>query len=258
MKARLPTIFVSHGAPSILYEPIVTRDFLTNLSSKLERPKGIICISAHWTTSTPAVTAGPAPAMIYDFGGFSDELYRITYPATGDPVLAEQVIALLNQKGIKVLSDVMRGFDHGAWVPLKLMYPEADIPVIQLSVQPHLSPEHHLAIGQALRPLRDAGILILASGSATHNLRDFFDRDIDAKPPEYVSSFDDWLQQVIEANEIELLCDYLHKAPHAAQNHPTAEHFLPIFVALGGGDTGRVLHRSYSYGVISMAAYAWD
>ncbi len=258
MSNRLPTIFVSHGAPSLLYEPGPARDFLSTLGSSLPRPRAVLCVSAHWTTSTPQITGTPSPSLIYDFGGFSDELYSVTYPAPGDPELAKRVIELLNEHGMAADTDTGRGLDHGAWVPLKLMYPKADIPIIQLSVQPHQSPAHHLVIGQALRHLRDEGVLILASGSATHNLRDFFGRAIDAASPEYVTAFDDWLNNAIESNNRNALLDYLHLGPHAAANHPTPEHFLPLFVALGAGDTGRTLHRSCTFGVISMAAYAWE
>ncbi len=258
MNTALPTLFVSHGAPSLLYETGPARDFLTSVGTTLERPQAVLCVSAHWTTSSALVTGTPAPSLIYDFGGFSDELYSATYPAPGNPVLAKQVIMLLKEQGIEADMDMGRGLDHGAWVPLKLIYPAADIPVLQLSVQPHQSPTHHLAMGQALRRLREEGVLILASGSATHNLRDFFGRSRDAAPPEYVSAFDEWLKAAIENNDREALLDYLNKGPHATANHPTPEHFLPLFVALGAGTVGRTLHRSYTFGVISMASYAWD
>lgn len=228
------------------------------MGSTLEKPRAILCVSAHWTTSTPLVTSTTAPSLIYDFGGFSDELYDATYPAPGDPEVAKRIITLLEEHGIEAEEDIGRGLDHGAWVPLKLIYPAADIPVLQLSVQPHQSPAHHLAIGQALRGLREEGVMILASGSATHNLNDFFGRAIDAAPPEYVGLFDEWLKTAIENNDRESLLDYLHKGPYAAENHPTPEHFLPLFVALGAGDSGRTLHRSCTFGVISMAAFAWD
>ncbi len=259
MKRRLPTLFISHGAPSILYEQGAARDFLTGVASTLERPQAILCISAHWTSASPLVTGAAAPSLIYDFGGFSDELYRAVYPAPGAPELAGRIVTLLKEHGVEAGMEAHRGLDHGAWVPLTLMYPEADIPVLQLSVQPHRSPEHHRALGQALQSLRDEGVLILASGSATHNLRDFFGRAIDAPPPEYVTVFDEWLKDSIEKNDRAALLNYLDTAPHAAANHPTPEHLLPLFTALGAGETaGRILHRSYTFGVISMAAYAWD
>lgn len=258
MKSRLPTLFVSHGAPSLLYEPGPAREFLTTLGATLERPQAILCVSAHWTTVSPRLTGTASPSLIYDFGGFSDELYAATYPAPGAPALAERIVKLLNEQGIEGEADGKRGLDHGAWVPLTLIYPGADIPVVQLSVQPQLSPQHHMAMGQALRSLRDEGVLIVASGSATHNLRDFFGRAIDAVPPDYVDAFDEWLKSAIENDNRDALLDYRHAAPHATKNHPTPEHFLPLFVALGAGDRGRTLHRSFTFGVISMAAYAWD
>lgn len=258
MRTRLPSVFVSHGAPSLLYQPGPARTFLAALGSDFERPEAVICVSAHWTTPSPLVTGVAAPSLIYDFGGFSDALYDVTYPAPGSPGLAERVTMLLNEGGIPAGADMTRGLDHGAWVPLTLIYPDAGIPVIQLSVQPRLTPEHHYAIGRALRPLREEGVLILASGSATHNLADFSGRAIDAASPDYVTAFDDWLKESIEGNDRDALLDYMHSAPHAAANHPTPEHFLPLFVALGAGDTGRTLHRSCTFGVISMASYAWD
>ncbi|WP_374045040.1 class III extradiol ring-cleavage dioxygenase [Geobacter sp. AOG2] len=224
----------------------------------MERPRAIVCISAHWTTRVPAVISTPWPELIYDFGGFPDELYRMTYPAPGDPILAERITLLLENQGIDAGLDKTRGFDHGVWVPLKLMYPEADIPVVELAVQPHLGPAHHAAIGAALSHLREEGVLILASGSATHNLRDFFGRAVGSPPLEYAREFDDWLSEAVAANDRESLLGYMKKGPHAPNNHPTPEHFLPLFVAMGAGDNGRVLHRAFTYGVISMAAFAWE
>lgn len=258
MRPTLPTLFISHGAPTLLIDPIPTRDFLLTLGANMERPRAIVCISAHWTTHVPTATHTTQPDLIYDFGGFPDELYRMTYPAPGNPVLAERITQLLENHGIEASRDVTRGLDHGAWVPLKLMYPHADIPVVQLSVQPHLSPAHHAAIGAALRPLREEGVLILASGSATHNLRDFFGRAIDAPPQPYAKEFDDWLCQAVEINDRDSLLDYRNTGPNAVANHPTPEHFLPLFVAMGAGDTGKVLHRAFTYGVISMGAFAWE
>ncbi|QEM68526.1 dioxygenase [Geobacter sp. FeAm09] len=258
MKPALPTLFISHGAPTLLIDPVPTRDFLATLGADMPRPQGIVCISAHWTTRAPLTTHTAQPDLIYDFGGFPDELYRMTYPAPGNPSLAERVTQLLENRGIETGRDMARGLDHGAWVPLKLMYPHADIPVVQLSVQPHLGPAHHAAIGAALRPLREEGVLILASGSATHNLRDFFGRALDAPPPQYVKEFDDWLCRAVEADDRDSLLEYRDRGPNALANHPTPEHFLPLFVAMGAGGQGRVLHRAFTYGVISMGAFAWE
>jgi 4,5-DOPA dioxygenase extradiol len=242
----------------MIIEECPTREFLTHLGKDLGRPKGVVCVSAHWTTPEPRVTMHPQPATIYDFGGFPDELYRLNYPAPGDPVLAKRVLSLLHAQGIAGDRDMSRGFDHGAWAPLLLMYPAADIPVIQLSVQPHQKPEHHLAVGRALQGLRDDGVLILASGSATHNLQDFFGRGLDSAPLPYAQEFTEWLKEAVIDNSTADLLDYLNQGPHAARNHPTPEHFLPLFVALGSGGNGRLIHDSYTYGAISMAAFSWQ
>lgn len=258
MNTKFPTLFVSHGAPTITIDESPARDFLRQLGNDIGRPKAIVCISAHWTTAEPRVTMHPQPGMIYDFGGFPDELYSLNYPAPGDPVLAKRVLSLLRDRNILAERDLSRGFDHGAWTPLMLIYPDAGIPVIQLSVQPYQTTEHHLAIGKALQPLRDEGILILASGSTTHNLRDFFGRRVDSAPLPYAKEFADWTRDAIIDGRTDDLLDYLHRAPQPLRNHPTPEHFLPLFVAMGAGKTGQVLHESYTYGAISMSAFAWD
>ncbi|PKN13202.1 MAG: dioxygenase [Deltaproteobacteria bacterium HGW-Deltaproteobacteria-4] len=258
MMSKFPALFVSHGAPSLILDESPARDFFRQLGHDLGRPKAIICVSAHWTTPVARVSSHPHPGMIYDFGGFSDELYKLTYPAPGDPRLARRLLTLLYDQSIDGKEDPGRGFDHGAWVPLMLMYPDADIPVVQLSVQPHLSPPHHLAMGKALQPLREEGVLIVASGSATHNLRDFFSRHIDAEPLPYARDFNEWLKEQVSAGRIDDLLEYSARAPHAHKNHPTPEHLLPLFVAMGAGEEGRVLHDSFNYGAISMAAFAWS
>jgi 4,5-DOPA dioxygenase extradiol len=258
---RFPVLFVSHGAPSMVLEPSPTRDFLQQLGRETGRPRGIVCVSAHWCTAQPQVTMSPQPATIYDFGGFSDELYRLEYRVPGDPVLGQRVLSLLKEAGIAGGKDMSRGLDHGAWAPLMLMYPEADIPVIELSVQPQLGPEHHLAVGRALEPLREEGVLILASGSATHNLADFFGHDLDAEPLPYAREFAQWLGRAVGAGNVEELLDYQRRAPQARRNHPTPEHLLPIFTALGAaGEAGvaRSIHDAFNYAAISMAAYRWD
>jgi 4,5-DOPA dioxygenase extradiol len=258
MNSIFPTYFISHGAPSIVIDDSPARDFLRQLGKQIGRPKAIISISAHWTTLEPRVSMHPQPGMIYDFGGFPDELYSLVYPAPGDPVLAKRVISLLKQDGIAGDGDMSRGFDHGAWTPLLLMYPEADIPVIQLSVQPRQGPEHHFAIGKALQPLREEGILILASGSATHNLQDIFGRAPNAEPLPYAKAFAEWLKDAVTGGRTEELLDYENQGPFAHKNHPTPEHLLPLYVALAAGGPGRVIHDSFKYGVMSMAAFSWD
>ena len=257
MNTRFPALFVSHGAPTMIIEDCPTRDFLKQLGKEIGRPKGIVCVSAHWTTPEPRVTMHPQPTTIHDFYGFPDELYSLEYPASGDPVLAMRVLSLLRSQGIAGDKDMSRGFDHGAWAPLMLMYPDADIPVIQLSVQPQLGPEHHLAVGKALQPLLDEEVLILASGSATHNLRDFSGRGRDSVPLPYAREFSEWLKDAVVNGRTNALLDYPSLAPYARKNHPTPEHFLPLFVPLGSGGTGRLIHDAYTYGALSMAAFMW-
>lgn len=268
MPQAMPSVFVSHGAPTLVVDPVPTRQFLLGLGKALPRPKAILAVSAHWDTPAPRVSLADAPRTMYDFYGFPDELYEMTYPAPGNPALAEQCARLLGEAGVKVAPDMDRGLDHGAWVPLMLMYPEADIPVTQLSIQSHLSPQHHLELGRALAPLREQGVLILASGNATHNLREVFQNPIDAPPAPYAKAFADWLTGSIEAGDQDALARYLELGPNAAHCHPTPDHYVPLLVAAGAagaagagannGGKGRLLHDGWTYGVLSMAAYAWD
>lgn len=258
MSERFPALFVSHGAPTVIIDDCPTRDFFLGLGKKIGRPEGIISVSAHWTTAEPMVTMNPSPSTIHDFGGFSDELFNLEYTAPGSPMLAKRVQTLLQKQGLACDRDMARGFDHGTWVPLMLIYPEADIPVIQLSVQPHKGPEHHLNMGRALEKLRDEGVMIIASGSATHNLRDFFGRRLDDPPLPYAVEFAEWLKSVVLGGRTDELLDYLNRGPHAMRNHPTPEHLLPIFTALGSGGKGTLLHDAYTYGILSMAAFSWD
>ncbi len=257
---RLPALFVSHGAPTLAIDPVPTRDFLSGLGGAIERPRAILAVSAHWETDEPAVSAAAAPETIYDFRGFPDALYRLRYPAPGEPALAARAAGLLGAAGIEAAIDPGRGLDHGAWVPLILMYPAADVPVLQLSVQPRLGPEHHLRLGEALRPLRDDGVLVLGTGSITHNLREIR-RGSGADTPAWVSEFSEWTAQALAAQRTADLIEYRERAPHAARNHPTEEHFLPLFVALGAGTPGvppQRLHQGFTFGVIGMDAYRFD
>jgi 4,5-DOPA dioxygenase extradiol len=260
LERPLPTVFVSHGAPTLLIDPGPTRDFLKELGVALGRPRAILCISAHWETSAPTVTLGSNPETIHDFYGFPPELYEVMYPAPGDRRLAIQIVQLLKTDGFAGKEDSERGLDHGAWVPLKLMFPKADIPIVQLSVQSELGADHHVRLGMALQPLRSENVLILGSGGATHNLREFRGQAIDAPPPDYAKEFETWLCQAVTEGRKDALINYQLHGPSARRNHPAEEHFLPLFVPLGAaGDVqGRVLHRAFTYGVLSMAAFAWD
>jgi 4,5-DOPA dioxygenase extradiol len=252
----LPALFISHGAPTMIITPGEARDFLADLGHALERPKAILAVSAHWETDTPAVTGALQPQMIYDFNGFPRELYEIRYPAPGSAWLANRTSELLAAAGFQPRADATRGLDHGAWVPLKLMYPDADIPVVQLSLQTPLGPRHHLRLGEALRPLRSEGVLLLASGGASHNLRELQRDGGNNPPPAWVSEFGEWLAQRTQAGDVDELLDYRMRAPHAARNHPTEEHFLPFFVALGSrSSSAKRVHSSTTFGALAMDAY---
>ena len=262
---KLPAVFVSHGAPTLALDRAdETHAFLAGLGRALgEKPRGVICVSAHWEASTPTLGAAPSPSTIHDFYGFPDALYRIRYAAPGDPGLARRAKTMLDAAGLSAREDAQRGFDHGAWVPLSLAYPNADVPVIQLSVQSELDAAHHVALGRALAPLRDEGILILGSGGATHDLRRAMlamRSEATTLAPD-VAAFEAWLVEHIEGGDTDTLVAWTTEAPHPRRNHPTPEHFLPLFVPLGAapaGTKGRVLHRSFAYGALSMAAFAWD
>ena len=257
----LPALFISHGSPMLAIEDSPARRFLLELGNTLPRPKAIVVASAHWETSGgPAVSLAQQPETIHDFGGFPPALFAIQYPAPGAPSVAEQMAALLEQSGQAVSRSPDRGLDHGAWVPLRLMYPQADIPVTQLSILRGGSPAAHLALGAALRTLRDEEVLVIGSGSLTHNLSEFRGQGITAPVPNWVSEFGDWMQAMLAQNQQAALLDYRRQAPHAARNHPTEEHLLPLYVAMGAGNgtTAQRLHASYEYGVLAMDVYSFS
>ncbi len=254
----MPSVFVSHGAPTLLLDDTPTRTFLQQLGRELPRPSAVLCVSAHWEATPPRLTGSPRPQTVHDFYGFPAELYEQRYPAPGDPALAGEVATLLEQAGFNPEVDGARGLDHGAWVPLRLMYPQADVPVVQLSLQTRIGPEHHLALGRALMGLRERDVLVLGSGGATHNLADFRRYALDAPAVGYAREFDLWLEQAIAERDEDALVQY-ERGPHGRRNHPTPEHYLPLLVACGAGSGGgRRLHDGFTYGVLSMAAYAWD
>lgn len=259
---RLPTLFISHGSPMLAIEDSPARRFLQQLGASLPRPRAIVVASAHWETrEAPAVSLAAQPETIHDFGGFPRALFEIDYPAPGAPAVAERVAALLEEDGHAVRRSADRGLDHGAWVPLRLMYPEAGIPVTQVSVLRGATPADHVRLGRALSPLRDEGVLVIGSGSLTHNLYEFRGQDIDAPVPEWVSGFGAWMKSRLDDNRQEDLLAYRRLAPFAERNHPTEEHLLPLFVAMGaaGADArAERLHASYEYGILAMDVYAFS
>lgn len=255
-----PVLFISHGSPMLAIEDSPARKFLLGYGKEIGKPRAIVVASAHFGTSRPAVVGDAHPGMIYDFGGFPDALYHIVYPAPGDPVVAMKVAGLLQAAGLAPAVVTGRGFDHGAWVPLSLMYPDADVPVVQFAVQPHLGPAHHVALGRALVSLKDEGIVVIGSGSATHNLHEFFHarHAPEEQAPEWVAKFDAWVRAKVAEGAVDDLIHYRERAPFARENHPTEEHFLPLHVAVGAageGAKGELIHSSYANGVLSMDAY---
>lgn len=235
----LPTLFLSHGSPMHAVSPGVVGDAWGALGRRIGRPAAILIASAHWETALPMLTGNPTPQTIHDFGGFPKELYAIEYRAPGAPDVAARAVALLKHSGITAGIDGCRGLDHGAWVPLRWMYPSADVPVVQIAVQPARGTAHHVALGRALAPLREAGVLIVGSGHATHNLPDWIGNRNAAEPMPYAVEFAQWLGAAIAAHDERALVDYRDRAPFAARAHPTDEHLLPLFVAYGaaGRDT---------------------
>ncbi len=257
----LPSLFLSHGAPTLPLTDAPATHFLRALPALLEAPPdSILVVSAHWETETPRVTAVAVNQTIHDFFGFPTALSEIRYPAPGSPVIAARVEACLRAAGFACDLDRERGLDHGAWVPLMLMYPEADVPVLQLSLQRGQGPDYHLALGRALAPLREAGVLVIGSGSFTHDLAGFRRQRAGGgeTEPESVRAFADWFDEALRAGNRSALLDYRRQAPFAAENHPTEEHLLPLFVALGaGGGAVERWHSSVTHGVLRMDAYAF-
>ncbi|TAK49817.1 MAG: dioxygenase [Xanthobacteraceae bacterium] len=259
---RLPTYFISHGSPELLLGRSAARTFLEDFAAQVRKPRAIVIASAHFMTRAPAVDAAARPGMIYDFGGFPDPLYEKVYAAPGDPALAAQVAALMERAGLAPQLAPREGFDHGTWVPLSLMYPQADIPVVQIAVQPKADPAHHYRLGQALASLPDDDVLVIGSGSATHNLHEMYSAgyQMDSWVQDWVVEFCDWIAARAGEGAVDDLTNYRERAPQFRANHPTDEHFLPFMVALGAagaGARGERIHASVQYGVLAMDCYAF-
>jgi 4,5-DOPA dioxygenase extradiol len=254
----LPTVFLSHGSPMHAIEAGIAGRAWTELGRRLPRPRAVLIASAHWETSIPMLTGSAHPETIHDFGGFPDEFYQLRYSAPGAPDVATEAVARLKAADITAGIDGFRGLDHGAWVPLKWMYPEADVPVVQISVQPDHDTEHHLRLGHALRPLADEGILIIGSGHATHNLRDWASSRQRRETLPYVDAFSRWLQQRLVSGDADALTHYRDRAPEAARAHPTEEHFLPLFIAWGAAGAGATAERiveGFEAGALALDSY---
>lgn len=256
-----PALFVPHGAPTFALRPGAAGAALSAMAASLTLPRAIVIVSAHWDTAVPTVGFAERPETIHDFWGFPDELYEIRYPATGCREASEEVVATLKSAGLSVVSDASRGLDHGAWVPLRLMFPDADVPVIPLSIQSRGGPAAAYKLGQALAPLTARGFLVIASGNLTHNLRDYqMAARSGGQTPGYVRQFTNWLADNLYANDIDTLLDYRRQAPGGMQAHPSDEHLLPLYVALGaGGENAEAkrFHAGIDDYVIAMDAYSF-
>lgn len=260
---RLPTLFIPHGGgpwpflkpPAGQPDPWASLDtYLRGLDQSIgTRPRAVLVISGHWEERVPTVATNPHPGLLYDYYGFPEHTYQLSYPAPGSPELAVRTRALLVRAGINSAEDASRGFDHGTFIPFMLMYPQADVPLVQLSLQADLDPSFHMELGRALAPLRDEGVLIVGSGLSFHNLRLFWRPD--EKTRAGARQFDDWLTHAVEEPDPEVRARHLQawaSAPSAHLCHPTSEHLAPLFVAAGaaGADQGR---RTYSDTVFGLA-----
>jgi aromatic ring-opening dioxygenase catalytic subunit (LigB family) len=265
--ARQPSIFLPHGGGPCFFMKWTmgppdtwdkTRTFLDSIRASLpETPRAMVVISGHWEESVPTISAAKAPELIYDYSGFPAEMYQLTWPAPGSPELAGQVESLLRQARIPAELSATRGFDHGVFVPLKVAFPEANTPVVTLSLASSLDPELHLAIGRALAPLRDGGVLIIGSGMSFHNLRAFFQGGALERSIE----FDRWLTETIAspAAERDARLKAWENAPSARFAHPREEHFIPLMVAAGAGGNGRGRHVFHDDPMgARISAYRWD
>jgi 4,5-DOPA dioxygenase extradiol len=254
----LPTLFVSHGSPMHAVQPGAAGEAWAALGRRLGKPRAILSASAHWETSVAMLTGNPKPSTIHDFGGFTADLYSLRYPAPGAPGLAAQAVALLKQAGITAGVDGCRGLDHGTWVPLLHMYPAHDVPVVQLSLQPDLGTAHHVALGRALAPLAQDGVLVIGSGHTTHNLRDWIANRRRSEPLRYAQDFAAWVQARLDAHDTESLVAYRDRAPDALRAHPSDEHFLPLHVAWGAaGDDPRVERVVEGFEAGALAMHSW-
>lgn len=268
MDTTLPSLYISHGSPMTALEPREAGAFMQALgpaiTARFGRPRAVLAVSAHTMARHHVLLAGARHEAVYDFGGFPDALYQLRYDAPGAPSLAPRVAELMGAAGLTVQALDHGGLDHGIWTPLRYLFPDADIPVLPLSFAPSDTPAQLMALGTALAPLADEGVLIVGSGSLTHNLRLLYGPGgrpaVDAAETPETAAFRQWVLARSQARDWAALRDYRRQAPHAALMHPTDEHWLPFYVAAGAGGTAAVpqrLHASLTYGVLAMDLYAF-
>ncbi|MBX3570473.1 MAG: dioxygenase [Rhizobiaceae bacterium] len=262
----LPSLFISHGGPSIVLSETPARRYLESLPELVGRPEALVISSAHHETDGVSVVTDPHPGMIYDFRGFPAELYEMQYPAPGDPGLAETAFELLAAAGLKPSKAAHRGYDHGTWTPMMLAYPRADIPIVQISIDPKRDARWHYQVGRALSGLRERDVLIVGSGHITHNLKAYFGALRQGVQPDpqlaaHVRAFTDWFAARLAEGDVEAVLDWKRRSPFPADNHPTDEHLMPIFFALGAageGATGRRVHDSVDSGFFANDSYLFQ
>jgi 4,5-DOPA dioxygenase extradiol len=255
--SRAPSLFISHGSPMFALEPGLLGPNLQRLGAVLTDLSAIVVVSPHWQTRGVRVTGAATLETIHDFGGFPAPLYALQYPARGEPKLALQVLDLLRAAGFDSAIDGERGLDHGAWVPLRHLKPGADVPVLQVSLPHDIDAAGALALGRALAPLRDQGVLVIGSGSLTHNLHEFRRHIND---PEYAQAFADWVADALARGDVDALVDYRGQAPFAVRAHPTEEHYLPLLVAVGASspdEPRQLVEGGMTHGVLSMDSFGF-
>ncbi|PMZ85572.1 MULTISPECIES: class III extradiol ring-cleavage dioxygenase [unclassified Pseudomonas] len=250
-----PSLYISHGSPMLALEPGASGPALARLAAEIPKPKAIVIVSAHWESNELLVSGNPQPETWHDFGGFPKALFEVQYPAPGDPRLAAEVAELLKTAGFAARIDSNRPFDHGVWVPLSLMYPLADIPIVQVSLPTRGGPALQTRVGHALASLREHGVLLIGSGSITHNLREL---DWHAGPESvepWALAFRDWMIDKLATNDEAALHDYRAQAPNAVRNHPSDEHLLPLYFARAAGGQFSVAHQGFTMGALGMDIY---
>lgn len=250
-----PSLFISHGSPMLALEPGDSGPALARLAAEMPRPRAIVIVSAHWESAELLVNGNPQPETWHDFGGFPPALFAVQYPAKGMPEMAQHVVALLAASGLPARIDQERPLDHGVWVPLSLMYPQADIPVVQVSLPSRMGPAMQTRVGKALASLREEEVLVIGSGSITHNLREL---DWHAGPESvepWAKAFRDWMIEKLAADDDDALHDYRRLAPNAVRNHPSDEHLLPLYFARGAGGEFSIAHQGFTMGALGMDIY---
>ncbi len=260
MSNPVPTVFVSHGGPDIVLNDTPASRYLKSLPQLTGKPKAIVLVSAHFETDGPVVVTDAHPEMIYDFGGFQRELYELVYPAPGEPDVAMRVAHMLADAGFKPRIAPKRGYDHGAWTTMKLAFPQADVPIVQLSIDPHRDAAYHFALGRALAPLREEGVLLVGSGHITHNLSAVFGAMRGGETPDprmvqAVAEFTEWFADAFEEGDEAAILAWRARAPFVRENHPTDEHLMPLFFAYGAAGPDAKATRAHASKEMGFFAY---